>query len=1321
MNEPVVMQRMRDMLRSFLQAAAARAECEDELVSVHQRRCEEWDSWWEARQQHLLADLHRETTAADAEFAENQLQLQEQVAAEQDGVKLAFAEAQEEIRSRFHREKTEVRKAYKDAQWSTKMVYEANKNAAKEELRETRNKIMGTSHRLKAISRLAQEYLEECRLPSHFAEPAELEPPAPGSQPRDPLAVMLDHLQVAESRLTQLQKLRLPRVFRGLGFFIAWGVLAVALSLGSAFLTYRNQQLDAIFGAGMGFLASVVIGLVVWLGLGQIARFSARKVCRPMNLAIAEGLALESLATTKAGHVYKRRLKAEQELRDVELQKASATFEPQLEEINKRRLRELRRASDNYQPQLAALQARFEFEQHRVETERESRKEEARSRYHREMATSQARYQSEREAAQTAMEQARMKLADNWRQAVAKLQQGAMALHEELRAYSPGWGERLVARTPPSQVPPALRFGEFPLDILRLPNGLPRDPTLRAVANLKLHLPALVSAATPQNVLLKAEGTGRGEAVKALQTLMLRYLTCFPPGKVRLTIIDPVGLGENFAGFMHLSDFDETLIAHRIWTEAVHIEKQLTDLTAHMESIIQKYLRNQFATIDAYNADAGEVAEPYRVLVIANFPVNFTDEAARRLLSIVQSGSRCGVLTLVSVDMGQPLPKGFPLADLEAGSVTLNWQPSGAAGDVASDVATTHNPLKIEGADGSYRFKWQDPDFGAYPLVVDAPPPDEMLTKLINLVGSAAKEAQRVEVPFDFIAPAAEKWWAGDNGSVIQVPLGRVGATRRQAITLGRGTSQHVLVAGKTGSGKSTLLHVLITNAVLNYAPEQLELYLVDFKKGVEFKPYAELALPHARVVAIESEREFGLSVLQRLDVELKKRGDLYRGLGVQDVASAREADPTLTLPRILLIVDEFQEFFTEDDRIGQEAALVLDRLVRQGRAFGIHVVLGSQTLGGAYTLARSTLDQMAVRIALPCSETDGHMILSEENNAARLLSRPGDAIYNDMSGQVEGNHPFQVAWLPDERREELLVQVQRRARERTDRPAPPEPIVFEGNTAAHLGKHHRLRELLKTRRQTPAKEVLAWLGDPIAIKEPTAAIFRPQNGRHLLLIGQNEDEAQGVLFSAFLSIVAQASSATRVHLLTSAPESDELKVFKNTNQLRDVGLHIYGARDQAAALQELADLVDRRIAAGPENEAASSDFVFLHGIHRLRELRRVEDDYSFGSTTGPATPPQNLVKILREGAAVGVHVIAWADALAGVLRCFDRPALREFEMRVLFQMNPSDSSNLIDTPLASKLGLHRGLFVSEDTGKLEKFRPYGVPTLDELTSWISG
>ena len=239
----------------------------------------------------------------------------------------------------------------------------------------------------------------------------------------------------------------------------------------------------------------------------------------------------------------------------------------------------------------------------------------------------------------------------------------------------------------------------------------------------------------------------------------------------------------------------------------------------------------------------------------------------------------------------------------------------------------------------------------------------------------------------------------------------------------------------------------MITNLALWCSPEQVEFYLVDFKKGVEFKCYATHRLPHARVVAIESDREFGLSVLQRVDEELKRRGDLFRQLGVQDVAGYKRAGGTEPIPRSLLIIDEFQEFFVEDDRISQTASLLLDRLVRQGRAFGIHVLLGSQTLGGAYTVARTTLGQMVIRIALQCNEADAYLIMDENNPAPRLLSRPGEGIYNDMAGMIEGNSPFQVVWLPDQVRETYLAKVRARADEEEVR-SPKSEVRSPGRMA---------------------------------------------------------------------------------------------------------------------------------------------------------------------------------------------------------------------------------------------------------------------------------
>ena len=121
--------------------------------------------------------------------------------------------------------------------------------------------------------------------------------------------------------------------------------------------------------------------------------------------------------------------------------------------------------------------------------------------------------------------------------------------------------------------------------------------------------------------------------------------------------------------------------------------------------------------------------------------------------------------------------------------------------------------------------------------------------------------------------------WSSDNSHHLAAPLGPTGARKIQQLVFGAdGTAHHALLIGRTGSGKSNLLHVLIVSLAEIYSPEQLEVFLVDFKKGVEFKDYAVHKLPHARVVAIESELEFGAQRPTghgyRVD---KKRGRLSR------------------------------------------------------------------------------------------------------------------------------------------------------------------------------------------------------------------------------------------------------------------------------------------------------------------------------------------------------------------------------------------------------------------------------------------------------------
>jgi DNA segregation ATPase FtsK/SpoIIIE, S-DNA-T family len=153
-------------------------------------------------------------------------------------------------------------------------------------------------------------------------------------------------------------------------------------------------------------------------------------------------------------------------------------------------------------------------------------------------------------------------------------------------------------------------------------------------------------------------------------------------------------------------------------------------------------------------------------------------------------------------------------------------------------------------------------------------------------------------------------------------------------------------------------------------------------------------------------------------------------------------------------------------------------------------------------------------------------------------------------------------------------------------------------------------------------------------------------------------------------------------------------------------------------AINTLAKELEKRQAANHNPAHDPAVYVLIYGLQRFRVLRKTEDEFSFslsssdddGGAAKPANTGKQFADLLRDGPAVGIHVLAWADTAVAVDRTLDRGSLREFDHRVLFQMSAADSSTLIDSPAANKLGFHRALAYSEEQGVMEKFRPYALP-----------
>ncbi len=1277
-------------MQQLQELANQRAEAESSVANTLASEMKAAESNFQGRTAALTTDFGLRRRDLENQFAEAKRQANDEHQQKTSSLQQGYNDKEAQSLKAYKQNALAVERKKKEAEWQAMAVFDAAKDKPQEMLDVAEKRLLARKQQVDGLRRDGNTLMSMRRLQkvAETLEPTIDEEAAPSSD-LPPEERQQENLTTLRQAVLDLQAQRLPSVLlEGVRPFGWWLFACVVIAgIGGAVVGWSPLSTSLI-----GLIGGTLLSAVVYFSAGGKAKQQSLDQFAHILGMLKEADELEIAARDAArqnSHVDAERIqqrKADdlttaQAKRDQAAAKNEALRKAEAEHLEKL-LEEGIAAADQVRDEaLAAAQEKYPPLLDDLAREREAEAEK-----------NAQHYEQRKTHAQSAHDEAWTELADRWRTGFKTIADELTAMREVCQQLFPDWSTTEWSDWQrPSEPPEAIQFGtcNVPLSIVK--NGLSEDERLRP-EQTEFALPALMPFAELPRVVISAEGEGRKAAVDVLQAMMLRFLTAMPAGKLRFTIIDPSALGENFAAFMHLADHDEQLLGGRIWTDSRQIEERLTLLADHMEKVLQKYLRNEFATLREYNEQAGEVAEPYHVLVLANFPTGLSDASIRKLETIATAGPRCGVYTLLSIDTGVRLPAKLDLAPLLKDAVHLEWFED--------------------------RLQWNYPLYKKLPLALDHLPPSDRLTDLLRAAGQASHEASRVEVPFDVVAPPVDELWSGTTARELVVPVGRAGAKELQALRLGRGTSQHALISGKTGSGKSTLLHALITNTALHYSPDEVEFYLVDFKKGVEFKAYATGQLPHARVIAIESEREFGVSVLQRLDEELRRRGERFRELGVQDLAGIRKACDD-KMPRVLLIVDEFQELFVTDDKLSQDAALLLDRLVRQGRAFGIHVLLGSQTLAGAYSLARSTIGQMAVRIALECSEADAHLILSDENSAARLLSRPGEAIYNDQNGLVEGNSPFQVVWLPDPRRQEYLQQI--REQLPSDVPPPEPAIVFEGNVPADPRDNDELTDLIAQGVSASQSDPQLWLGSAVRIEPPTSLTFRRQSGNNLLVVGQEEPLALGILATAAVTFSAQQSDTTpSVTVLDGTrPESLEAGFWTELAASLPGRIDLQTPATIDASITSLADELARRSDA-PEL-THPPHFVIIHDLAQFRNLRQTEEEFSFSakSSDKPTSSDKHFRNLLKEGPAVGMHVLIWCDSYNGLTRFVDRVTLREIDYRVAMQMSAADSTSLIDSPAAGRIGEQRAVYYRDDLGTQVKFRPYGKPSNDWV-SWAS-
>ena len=222
-----------------------------------------------------------------------------------------------------------------------------------------------------------------------------------------------------------------------------------------------------------------------------------------------------------------------------------------------------------------------------------------------------------------------------------------------------------------------------------------------------------------------------------------------------------------------------------------------------------------------------------------------------------------------------------------------------------------------------------------------------------------------------------------DLSSGLSIPVGIGDGEKIVPVVFGKGSSHHALIAGATGSGKSTLLHTIIMSSMLHYSPDLLNLYLMDFKSGTEFKVYDLKHLPHIKLLALDAMQEFGESILEDLVAEISRRSDEFKRVNASKLGEYVKAT-NKPMPKILVIMDEFQILFNDSTnrKVAYHCAELTKRIVTEGRSYGIHLIMATQStkIISNLTIESGTIEQMRIRIGMKCGEWDANYLFTDKN-----------------------------------------------------------------------------------------------------------------------------------------------------------------------------------------------------------------------------------------------------------------------------------------------------------------------------------------------------
>lgn len=489
----------------------------------------------------------------------------------------------------------------------------------------------------------------------------------------------------------------------------------------------------------------------------------------------------------------------------------------------------------------------------------------------------------------------------------------------------------------------------------------------------------------------------------------------------------------------------------------------------------------------------------YQFFILTDFPRNVKMQTVQKLAKIVEAGSRAGVYVMMSWDMNANFSgENQVSSSFDAQAMLKNMELIFPQGETFLFNNSGHD-------DVLNRFKLTLDD-----AAVDPAEANIWATYINKVVEVAKKNARPSALKQDFAQ--LENTPYEPVMSEINVTVGLdVNDKHPVTVRFNSGDYIHAFILGQSGSGKSVLLNNIISSAILKYSPEDLMLYLMDFK-GVEFNRYR--GIKHTKAVLVDnSDPQMTLEVLRELREENKLRVKLWQKESVNNIDGYNKKYPNKRLPQILFVADECQVMFKEHTNNGtermiqQEIAEILNIIATQGRSQGIHMLLATQQL-----------DETDISGQILKNLTECFLLMSAPTDSDRLVPDSSDMTSRQMTGMAcyyhkrELQSQVQTFYANDEELAEAIEAAQTKA---LDVPGNGEHY-FCGSSLFYLDQN---KETIK---QNDYDCPIALVGQNIGINAGATTLpLRNDFSENILIFGTNkEEQTAGVAINALASLM---------------------------------------------------------------------------------------------------------------------------------------------------------------------------------------------------------